>query len=182
MAGIYDRTTMDSCHEKFEDELDQKIYNYTLDRNAVMRQNLVQAPFMSQGRQPDFYGPLAGDRVTKESFLQGRGHRINKCPDCEVRYLPKSLFNEPTIKSSCDRVDLQGLYTRVPKSCNGLSETIVTPHFQMPENYKKGYSGYNAVVYTHMQTKNPEVQHRDKPGCYNYGSYAPTRDFSRYTV
>jgi len=180
MAGIYTRMTLDSCFEQADDAQNQKIYDYNLDRSTVMRQHTVKAPLLSAGRQPDFYGPLAGDRVTKESFLQGRGHCLNKCPDCEVTYLPESLFPKKNIKPSCEHVDLQGLYTRIPKSCNGISETDTYAFSQMPGAWENGYAGYNAVVYTHLQSRDPEVPHRSQPGCFNYGSYAPTKDFSRY--
>lgn len=180
MAGIYTRSSMDSCWEKFEDDVDRKIYDYNLDRDAVMRENRTSAPFLSTGRQPDFYGPLVGSRVTQESFLQGRGHCLNKCPDCEVTYLPSSLFPNKKVHSACDRVDLDGLYTRLPRSCNGLSETQIYPYFQMPSAWQKGYNGYSAVVYTHLMGRDPPTKERTMPGCQNYGSYAPTRNFARY--
>jgi hypothetical protein len=182
MAGVYNNVYMDSCYEAANDKLDRKIYDYNLDRKAVMRPNMTQAPFLSDGRQPDFYGPKVGNRVTRESFLQGRGHCLNKCPDCEVVYLPGSLFPNVPIKSNCDRVDLQSLYTRLPRSCNGLSETIITPYSQMPSNYKRGYQGYNAVVHTHLQTRDgPPERPETYPVCaQNYGSYARNPFFKRY--
>lgn len=182
MAGFYNRLKMDGCWEQFEDQVNDRQNDYVLARDAAMRENLTQAPFMSAGRQPDFYGPLVGNRVTRESFLQGRGQVLSKCADCEVVYLPESLFPEYNVRSKCDRADLDALYTRVPKSCNGLMETNVTPYRQMPENYKKGYQGYNAVVYTQIQSRvgSPEKQRPFDPCAPNYGSYAPQRDLSRY--
>lgn len=181
MAGMYTRSTMDSCFEKGEDVQNSKIYDYNLSRDAVMRQNVVKAPMLSVGRQPDFYGPLIGNRVTKESFLQGRGHCLNNCPDCEVTYLPESVFPKHTVQSTCDRVDLDGLYTRLPKSCNGLAESDSYVFSQMPGAFEKGYTGYNAVVYTNLQDRDGPAQKLNQlPGCENYGSYGPTRDFSRY--
>jgi hypothetical protein len=182
MAGVYNNVYLDSCYEEFQDEKNDGIYDYVLNRDAVMRPNTVEAPLLSAGYQPDFYGPLVGNRVTRESFLQGRGHCVNKCPDCGVVYLPESLFPAHGTASKCDRVDMQPLYTRLPKSCNGLSETIVTPYHQMPSNYKKGYQGMSAVVDTHIQSRVGPPQHQRSydPCATNYGSYKRNPRFEKY--
>lgn len=122
MSGFYDKSTLDGCWNKAKDNIDNQVYDYTLWRPAVMRPR-AEAGLMTPVQNVDFYGPLAGNRVTKESFMQGRGTTLSKCPDCEVNYLPESLFNQPPIKSQCDRVDLLPMFTRVKPTCNGLRET-----------------------------------------------------------
>jgi len=183
MAGYYDNVQLDSCYELYYDKVNDKTYGYTMDRNYVMRPNLVQAPLLRRGALPDFYGPKVGNRVTQESFLQGRGHCTNKCPDCEVIYLPGSVFpHRRPVQSSCERVDLDPFYTRVPKSCNGLVETDLSVYRFMPENYKRGYQGYSALNDTHIQTRvPPSDERRPLSACASsYGSYGPQWDMSRY--
>jgi hypothetical protein len=182
MAGFYDRSTLDSGYERGRDIIDEGVYDYNLYRAAAMRQNLTQAPFMSPAQNVDFYGPLVGNRVTKESFLQGRGHTLSKSPDNEVNYLPESLFNQPQIKSQCDRVDLLPMFTRVKPTCNGLRETNVTQYSFSPEHFQNGYLGYNNVVYSNLQTRvGPDyLPNQFSPCAQNYASMAPTRSFDRY--
>lgn len=184
MAGFYDRVTLDSGYEKGRDVIDQGSYDYTLYRGAVMRANRVEAPFMMPAQNVDFYGPLAGNRVTRESFIMGRGHTLSKGPDNEVTYLPESLFNRPTeVKSTCDRVDLEPLFTRVKPSCNGIKETDVFAYSLMPGHWAEGYNGYNSVVYSNLQTKiGPDTSKYRYPECSaNYASYKPSRSFERYS-
>ena len=182
MAGIYNKVTFDSGYERGRDIIDEGLNDYTLYRGAVMRQNVTQAPFMTAGQGTDFFGPLTGNRVTKESFLQGRGQTLSKSPDNEVTYLPESLFNQPMIQSKCDRVDLMPLFTRVKPTCNGLRETDVTAYRFSAGKFQDGYLGYNNVVYSNLQTRvGPDYM----PGLYrpcaqNYASMEPTRSFARY--
>ena len=129
MSGFYNRVTEDGAYVAGRDRIDQDQYDYVLNRNAVMRGNLAEAPFMMPGQNVSFYGPLAGNRVTKDSFMQGRGTTLSKDPNNEVNYLPVSLFNQPQLKSSCDRVDLLPLFTRLKPSCNGLKESNITQYY-----------------------------------------------------
>ena len=182
MSGYYDKWSLDSGYERGRDIIDEGSYDYTLYRGAVMRQNLTQAPFMTPAQNVDFYGPLAGNRVTKESFLQGRGQTLSRSPDNEVTYLPESLFNQPPIKSQCDRVDLQPMFTRVKPTCNGLRETNITSYAFSPGAFEKGYLGYNNVVYSNLQTRvGPDyLPNEFRPCAENYASMNPTRSFARY--
>ena len=183
MAGYYNRWSQDGAYEKGRDELDQNSYDYVLNRDAVMRQNRIHAPFMTPVQNVDFYGPLAGNRVTKESFITGRGHTLNRDPLNQVVYLPVSVFNEPQrIQSTCDRIDLQPQFTRVKPTCNGLRETEVTQYSFMPGHFQDGYIGYNNVVYSNLQTRvGPDYAPNAYRACQaNYASYKPTRSFDRY--
>ena len=181
-AGFYNRVSMDSGYEKGRDVIDQGAYDYNLYRGAVMRSNRVEAPFMTQAQNVDFYGPLTGNRVTKESFIQGRGHTLSRGPDNEVFYLPGSLFPQVQIKSQCDRVDLEPMFTRVKPSCNGIKETDTFAYSLMPGHFEDGYLGYNNVVFSNLQTKvGPDTARYTYPECSaNYASYAPSRSFERY--
>jgi hypothetical protein len=183
MAGYYNRWSQDGAYVHGRDELDQGQYDYTLYRNAVMRGGVAEAPFMMPVQNVDFYGPLAGNRVTKESFLQGRGSTLSRDPQNEVLYLPSSLFTQPPVKSSCDRVDMLPMFTRLKPSCNGLTETDVTQYWFSPGKYADGYQGYNSVVYSNMQTRvGPDYAPNLYRQCQgNYASYAPTRSFDRYS-
>jgi hypothetical protein len=170
MAGFYDKVTLDSGYEKGRDVID--------------RANRVEAPLMTPVQNVDFYGPLVGNRVTRESFMQGRGHTLSKGADNEVYYLPEALFNRPpVIQSQCDRVDLEPMFTRVKPSCNGLKETDITAFSLMPGHFENGYLGYNNVVYSNLQTRiGPETSKYSYPQCAeNYGSYEPSRSFARYS-
>ena len=160
MSGYYDRVTLDSGWEKGRDLIDSRSYDYVLNRNAVMRQNQVKAPFMMPVQNVDMYGPLAGNRVTQESFIMGRGHTLSKDPTSEVTYLPMSLFNKPAeVKSECDRIDLLPTFTRLKPSCNGLKETEVTQYSYMPGHFQDGYLGYSNVVYSNLQSRtNPRLK------------------------
>jgi len=174
---------MDSAYEQGRDVVDQGYSDYVLQRNAVMRSNRTEAPLMTPVQNVDFYGPLAGNRVTRESFLMGRGHTLSKGPSNEVYYLPTALFNRPAnIQSQCDRVDLEPMFTRVKPSCNGIKETDIFAYSLMPGHWADGYMGYNSVVGTFLQPKvGPDTAKYNYPECaQNYASYAPSRSFARY--
>lgn len=181
MAGIHNRVWEDGCANAQQDKWNDGIYDYVLWRPAVMR-GVEEAHFMAPAQNVDFYGPLAGNRVTKESFLQGRGTTLSKCPDCEVNYLPASLFNQPPVKQQCDRVDLLPMFTRVKPTCNGLRETDTTQYSFSAEKYRGDYAGINAVVYSNLQTRvGPDYAPNTYRECSaNYASYLPTRSFAYY--
>jgi hypothetical protein len=183
MSGYYDKSTLDGCWDKAKNNIDNQVYDYTLYRPAVMRINRIEAPFMMPAQNVDFYGPLAGNRVTKESFLMGRGATLSKCPDCEVNYLPSSLFNQPPVKSQCDRVDLLPMFTRVKPTCNGLKQTDVSEYAFSAGAYAGDYAGINAVTYSNLQTRvGPDYAPNKYEKCREtYASYAPSRDFSKYS-
>ena len=183
MAGYYDELHLDSCYELYQDRVNNGTYGYTMDRKPVMRENVTQAPLLRTGGLPDFYGPNVGKRIAQESILQGRGHCLNKCTECDVVYLPESLFpKHKSIQSTCDRVDMEPLYTRVPKACNGLMETDVSVYRFMPGSYKRGYQGYSAVVDTHIQTQMPPPDTRKPlhPCAQSYSTYGPQWDLRPY--
>lgn len=188
MAGYYNNLWSDPCFQQYDDQLNQGINDYQLTLNAHYRTNMNQAMPLSTGRQPDTYGPLRGRRVTQESFLQGRGQALSDCPDCGVRWLPETLFPQNSgVQSQCQRTDIQPLYTKVPKSCNGLQETDITQYSFMPGAWQRGYTGYNAVVDTNLQSRQaPQpmgVQNGGESygGRQNYGTFGSGRPFSKYS-
>jgi hypothetical protein len=191
MSGYYNDVRSDACNRNFEDMTNQYINDYVMKLSANYRTHLDQAFPLSQGLQPSFWGPLRGRRVTQDSFLQGRGQTLADCPECDVKWLPESLFPESTSKlgqTMCQRTDLQPLYTKQPQSCNGLSETDVTQFWFSPSNYQKGYSGYRSVVETNLQTRQPpwnpsQNNGGESYGCaQNYGTFGSTWDLKPYSL
>ena len=155
MAGIYNRVGQDLCAVQYETALNDAVSNYQLDLKAEMRPQ-PKAQFLGLGTQPSFWGPLRGNRVTQESFLQGRGHVLSDCPDCGVYRLPNSLFprvDSAEKKPACQRTDLQPEYTKQPRACNGLSELDTSCYTMFPGAFVPAYLGYNAVVRTNLQTR-----------------------------
>lgn len=206
MAGFYDRLYFDPCHRQFEDYTNARTNSRQLNLAANYRTNLDQAHALSLGKNPDFYGPLRGRRTTQESFLQGRGQSLSDCPDCGVRWLPETLFPESgstNARAQCQRTDLEPLYTRQPKSCNGLEETDVSAYWMMPSAYQTGYTGLKPVVtantfgemyengyeafynQTRQSVRDLSVDNGGESygACRtSYGSYGSGRDFSRYAL
>ena len=182
MSGFYSKVTFDGGYERGRDIIDDGSYDYVLNRNAVMRQGQLKANFSAPAQGIDFYGPLASSRVTRESFIQGRGHTLSRDPDAEVTYLPMSLFNQPPLHSSCDRIDMLPQFTRVKPTCNGLRETIITPFAFSPGHFENGYLGFNNVVYSNLQSRiGPDYYPNQYRMCgQNYASYSPTRSFDKY--
>lgn len=192
MAGYYNTPRFDLCNKDFDNFSNQSINDYNLNLAAHYRVGKPRPMPLSQGMQPSFWGPLRGVQITRDSFLQGRGQTLADCPDCDVRWLPESLFpavGTANAASQCQRTDIQSMYTRQPKSCNGLASTDTSEYWMMPSNWKKGYVGYNAVVDTNMQTRMPlpppgtEPQNGAEsygPCRQNYGTYGSGADFSRY--
>jgi len=146
MAGYYDNVYNDKCFRDFQTSKNEGVYDYIINRKAVMRPDVEKCSAAGLGRTCDFYGPLSGKRVTQSSFLEGRGQTLSECPECDVRYLPASVFPEKRFEArACQNTDLQAEYTRLPKSCNGLQEVDISAYFAMPSNYQKGYKGLDSV-------------------------------------
>lgn len=176
MAGYYNNIKNDLGYRLFIDKTNDYIINYNLNHNAVMRgKNSNKCQNLGTGKQCHFYGPLVGKRILQDSFITGRGQVLSECPDCGVNYLPKSLFPDKVLgsKSTCQRTDIDPLYTKVPRSCNGLTETNILQYSQMPSNWKKGYYGYDAVINTNMQSRMPSMcETYNNPNRQNYGNYS----------
>ena len=189
MAGLYyNNLKNDPSYRAFQDWQDLHQQERQLNLNANYRPALDKAPLLSAGIQPSFYGPLRGVNVTRDSFLQGRGQTLSKCPDCGVRWLPETLFPQKKKSTSapCYRTDLQPLYTRVPKSCASLSETDISSYFFLPGAWQKGYTGYASIPGTNLQGRDPASLPQLPAECRakcssNYGSYGSGYDFSAYT-
>ena len=201
MSGYYDRVHDDLCYRDFEKYIDDQTLDYNLNLKAHMRENVDKCHPLSTGKQCNFYGPLRGVRTTQESFMSGRGQVLSECPSCGVNYLPESLFPDKAdpadfatvdqkngmIRARCQRTDLEPLYTRQPRSCNGLSETDITAYSFMPSAWQRGYEGFRAVVDTNLQTRQAleDTSVTDGGLAYSqcrssYGSYGSGRPFARY--
>jgi hypothetical protein len=152
MAGYHDNLQNDLCNRQFEDNMNSNINNYYLNYKFVMRDsNNNKCQPLGVTNRCDFYGPLNSKKIKQDSYITGRGHILSDCPDCDVRHLPQSLFQD--VQYSNKSTELDPLYTRVPKSCNGLSEITTYAFSQMPGAYEHGYNGYNSVVDTNIQTR-----------------------------
>lgn len=193
MSGYQDNIQNDLCNREFMDKLNDVQSNYAMNVKAVMRDVPGgKCSSLSRTSTCSFYGPLNGKKVTQESFLQGRGQVLNDCPTCDVNYLPEALFSGGTAAAStptCFRTDMEPVYDRIPRSCNGLTETDITRFAFMPSAYQVGYSGYNSVVDTHIQTRDAAYSAcaagvcngGESYGCKsNYGSYGSGRSFKKY--
>lgn len=191
MAGYYNRPKFDSCNNDFDTYKAQSVNDYVLNLNAHYRQGEPEVVPLSVGNLPTSYGPLRGSLVTQESFLQGRGQTLADCPDCEVIWLPESLF--PTSAApratSCARTDLEPLQTRQRPSCNGIKETDTSQYWMMPSNYQEGYTGPYYGVNGNLQTRMAPEDATIKQGAeaygtcrQNYGTYGSARSFAPYSL
>ncbi len=192
-AGFYDRTRQDLCWRDYISGVDMQIQNYTLNPLAAMREN-TSAPKISSlsfGTTPSFYGPLAGSKVTQDSYITGRARVESKCGECQTVRLPDDLF--PTDKESdsgpcCYSTIMQPIYSRQPKSCFSASETITYPWTLFPEANQKNFAGVDAVVDTNLQTRfgwaNEDAKY-DVPsnpcGRTNYGNYQSNQSYKPYS-
>jgi hypothetical protein len=144
MSGYYEMHGKGPCWENYYDSMNEGNYDYVMNRNYWMRENVPKCHSLSIGTNCSFYGPKDVPRITKESFLQGRGQVANdKCPDADVIYLPESVFamghDDPP---KCERTDLQGAQTRQPRSCFNISETDAYEYVAgMPGAWMTGYTG-----------------------------------------
>ncbi len=158
MAGYFSSWFYDPAYQLYEAAQDRAHYDYTADLSAHMRPQ-QKCQFLGLGRTCDFFGPLRGNRLTRESFLQGRGHTLSEAPECGVIRLPASLFPAAPARSedaqmpACQNTSLQAQYTRQPRSCNGLTEVDYSPYTLFPGKYFPGYAGYDAVVGTNVQSR-----------------------------
>jgi len=193
MAGYYNSLKFDSCNNDFQAYNYQRINDYQMDLAANYRVGQPPVFPLQVGVQPTFWGPLRGSLVTQESFMQGRGQTLAECPDCDVIWLPESLFPAQTQHSAareCQRSDLEPEYTRMKKSCNGLEETDTTPYTMLPGAWQVGYSGPDSGIGSNMQTRMAPYDSAglmgngsEYYGCKaNYGSFGSGRNLQPYSV
>lgn len=132
MSGVAELRGNQGCARRYEDSVNVSTYDRTMDVSYWMRPNVPQCTSKGVNVTCSFYGPKDVPRTTKESFLQGRGQQLNsKCPDGDVIYLPKGVFelgarNQQDAK--CQTTDLDPYFDRQPKSCFNISETDATAY------------------------------------------------------
>jgi hypothetical protein len=188
MSGFYNSLRFDSAYQDFQVYRDQSENDYVLNLNAHYRQGEKPIMPLSIAGQPTFWGPLRGSLVTQESFLQGRGQTLANCPDCDVVYLPETLFPANTAHNQlprCQATDLEPLQSRMKKSCNGLDETDTSMFWMMPSNFQVGYSGPSLAG---MQSRVPPISGQITQGSESYGTcsgsygvYGNSRSFAPYS-
>lgn len=191
MAGYYNSLKFDSAYEDFQTYADQTVNDYVLNLKASYRLGATPPMPLSVAGQPTFYGPLRGSLVTQESFLQGRGQTLCNGPDCDVLWLPETLFPAHTAHNqlpSCERTDLEPLQTRMKSSCNGLKETDMSQYWMFPGAYQTGYSGPYFGIGGNLQTRMAPVDGTIQQGAesygscrQNYGTYGSSRSFAPYS-
>jgi hypothetical protein len=135
----YNTLKMDTCEKQYEDLVNDQTYQYNSFLPSVWRPDTMVVQPLMRGSQPSFYGPMTGRRVTQESYLQGRGNVLSKCPDAGVNYLPPDLFNDANVPlTSCTSTLLEPTYQQYKKACDSLSNTDVgqlttgTPKYGQP--------------------------------------------------
>lgn len=195
MSGFYNSLRFDTCNNDQQAYVDSAISDYNLNLAAYWRPQEGVPALTAVGVSPSFFGPIRGALTTQESFLQGRGQSLSACAQCEVRYLPESLFTPPPTSATptvkCFRTDLEPQYTKYKKSCNGLQDMDTSILWMMPGAYQKGYSGPNNGVGGNLQTRmgmtDPNLQVMAEaqgggPCRANYGTYGSGRSFAPYTM
>jgi hypothetical protein len=151
MSGYNDNILNDLEYQDSVNAANDKIYQYNMNKNSVMYGN--GCSLSSLGNQCDFYGPIDAKKINQDSFITGRGQLLSSSPYYDVRHLPKSLFENSYSGPSSNQTNLQPMYTKISKSCNGLSETDIFRFSQLPSNYQRGYTGYNSIPNTLIQTR-----------------------------
>ena len=153
MSGYNNNLKFDSCSKKYDEKIDEKQYNYTMHRNAVMRQGVNKCGDKGLGRNCTFYGPMDNSRVLRDSFLSGRGQVKNDCASWDVKYLPSSLFEPGFDPRPATDQSLEANYSRIPKSCNGISEIDVTQYAFMPGSFQRGFQGLHSIADTNLSSR-----------------------------
>jgi len=133
MAGppfpqTYNTLKSDTCDKQYDDLVNEDTYLYNSFLPTVWRPDTVVVQPMMRGSQPDFYGPIAGRRVTQESYLRGYGNILSKCPDAGINYLPPDLFNDQTLAlgtNVCTQTLLEPTYVQYKKSCDSISNADI---------------------------------------------------------
>lgn len=195
MAGFMDMTRYDTCYQDYQAFQDNNYYDRHMDLNTVIRPNVDPLKLSSSGVYPTTFGPIRGKLVTQESVLTKQlGQSKSDCPGCDVNYLPDSLFpaadaSSSSSKQKCQITDLEPLYTKERKSCNGLEETDTSRTWMLPGEYQSGYSGPYFGVNGNLQTlmapydPNLDVGNQAFGGCRsNYGTYGGGRDLQPYSL
>lgn len=170
-----------ACWEAWYDNNNDAQYDYVINKSYWMRPNENQCKNNALGATCSFYGPVDVPRTTKESFLQGRGQiASHKCPDCEVIYLPESVFPKPKPGQStysCENNALTPAQTRQKRSCYNVNETDISQYQMMPGAWQNGYMGFNVMCDMNTSDReNGRLFYRTRPRTpaekmQNYGNY-----------
>jgi hypothetical protein len=122
----YNTLKSDTCDKQYDEQVNDQTYQYNSFLPSVWRPNMSQAQPMMRVSQPNFYGPMTGRRTTMESYLQGRGNILSKCPDAGVNYLPPDLFNDQNLQlNTCTATALEPTYQQYKKACDSISNADI---------------------------------------------------------
>lgn len=137
----YNTLKSDTCEKQYDEQVNDHTYLYNSFLPSVWRPNMTIAQPAQRASLPDFYGPMTGRRVTMESYMQGRGNVLSKCPSAGVNYLPPELFNDPHMQSNtCTSTAMEPTFTQYKRACDSLSNadigtlTTGTPRYYQPNS------------------------------------------------
>lgn len=143
----YNTLKSDTCDKQYDEQVNDQTYQYNSFLPSVWRPNMAQAQPMMRVSQPNFYGPMTGRRITLESYLQGRGNILSKCPDAGVNYIPPDLTNDTNLQlNTCTATALEPTYQQYKKACDSLSNAdIGTLTTGMPRYGQPNVTGFGMV-------------------------------------
>lgn len=131
-------------------------YDYVMDLHYYMRSKGKCTP-QALGQQCDFFAPLNNSRPTKDltrdSLLSGRGQVLTGSPECQVYWLPESIFQQRLDSANWSGDSLEPQFNKLPRACNGLSETDTTQYSFMPGAFQRGYVGYDAIFNSNLNSR-----------------------------
>lgn len=180
-AGYNDQLFYDNCFIQDQRGIYENPGKYQLNLNANMRTNVKEAPLLTRGSQPSFYGPNNTSLVHKESLLQGRSQPLSKCPTTDVRYLPNSEFPSTSFANrGCYASALEPMFDQQPRSCQSVSEVDRSGYMMFPGAREKPYAGINDVAPSYVQSRMAILEDQNQ-ACVrkqnnnaSYGNYAPS--------
>lgn len=181
-AEAYNSLRMDPCYDAQQTSQMLDSASYFMYVPAVTRLDNPHPMPLAVGVQPTFYGQFGPKQVDQESFLNGLGQSLTKCGSCDIRMEPDSLFgaqaradfSQPyTARGSCQATDLQPLFTRLPRSCNGgNAEVSLDAFYFVPGAYQGNYAGPWGGVGGNLQTRMDPTDPAADPNVMNYSTRA----------
>lgn len=150
MSGYRDLLWNDLCNEKQDDIRNLNQFEYVTDINRYMSPSVNTCSSQRYAGGPcDVYGPFNQKVVLRDSFLnRGYGNVSSDCVECQEKIIPKGVFDDEEPYGEyipCQDVSMLPEDTRLPKSCNYLSEKDSLAYQLVPQQFSEGYLGYNAL-------------------------------------
>jgi len=117
---------------------------YHMNRAYWMREGTSKCYPDGRGVQCSFFGPLDNTtdgtaNVTKDSYLTGRGQPLSGCPECQVRWLPRELFDTVPRWQHDDWGSLTP-DMRSADVCDSVTEQDATAYALMPRGFQDSFT------------------------------------------